>query len=63
MALVTEFRRTGVVAVCQWIENPLQLQVARDAGAGWLQGRLLGAPALHCLPVADIRRRREREAA
>jgi len=45
----------------QCIENPLQLQVARDAGADWLQGKLIGRPALNCLPV--IRPRRPREAA
>lgn len=51
MGLAAEFRRLGVVAVCQWIENPLQLQVARDVGVDWLQGRLLGRPTGRCVPV------------
>lgn len=63
MGLTAEFRRMGVVAVCQWIENPLQLQVARDVGVDWLQGRLLGRPQPRCVPTLPDRPRRERAAA
>ena len=56
-----EIHGLGLTVVSQCIENPLQLQVARDAGADWLQGNLIGRPALNCLPV--IRPRRPREAA
>ena len=63
MGLMGEFRRMGVVAVCQWVENPLQLQVARDVGVDWLQGRLLGRPQPRCVPTLPDRPRRERAAA
>lgn len=53
-----EIRRLGMGAVCQCIENPLQLEVAREAGVDWLQGHLLGRPAAHCLPVPRPRRPR-----
>jgi len=56
-----EIHGLGLTVVSQCIENPLQLQVARDAGADWLQGNLIGRPALNCLPV--IRPRRPRQAA
>ena len=59
--LSAEIRRLGAQVVCQCIENPLQLQVAQDAGVDWLQGYRLGRPASHCLPL--VRPRRPREAA
>lgn len=46
-----EVRRLGMRVVCQCIENPLQLQVAGDAGVDWLQGHLVGRPAVNCQPV------------
>lgn len=54
-----EIRRLGVLVVCQCIENPLQLQAAREAGVDWLQGYLLGRPAPACLPLPKPRRPRE----
>ena len=59
--LAAEARRLGLQLAIQCIENPLQLQVAREAGADWLQGHLLGRPAVGCLPV--VRPRRPRRAA
>jgi EAL domain-containing protein (putative c-di-GMP-specific phosphodiesterase class I) len=56
--LSAEVRRLGMSVVCQCIENPLQLDVAREAGVDWLQGHLLGRPAAHCLPVPRPRRPR-----
>jgi EAL domain-containing protein (putative c-di-GMP-specific phosphodiesterase class I) len=46
-----ELQRLGMLSVCQWIETAQQLQLAKEAGATWLQGRLLGRPANHCLPI------------
>ena len=59
--LAAEARRLGLQLGIQCIENPLQLQVAREAGADWLQGHLLGRPAEACLPI--VRPRRPRRAA
>lgn len=56
--LAAEARRLGLQLAIQCIENPLQLQVAQEAGADWLQGYLLGRPAAGCLPVARLRRPR-----
>ena len=56
--LAAEARRLGLQLAIQCIENPLQLQVAREAGADWLQGHLLGRPAAGCLPIARPRRPR-----
>lgn len=54
--LSAEIRRLGMGVVCQCIENPLQRDVAREAGVDWLQGHLLGRPAAHCLPLPKPRR-------
>ena len=54
-----ELRRLNALVACQCIENPLQLQVARDAGVDWLQGYLLGRPSPACLPLPRPRRSRE----
>ena len=56
-----EIRRLGLRVVSQCIENPLQLQVAQDAGVDWLQGHVLGRPAAACRPI--VRTRRPRQAA
>jgi EAL domain-containing protein (putative c-di-GMP-specific phosphodiesterase class I) len=53
-----EIHRLGFQVVSQCIENPLQIQVAGDAGADWLQGHLIGRPAQHCLPIVSPRRPR-----
>ncbi len=52
-----EIRRLGAQVVGQCIENPLQIQVAQEAGVDWLQGYRLGRPAAHCLPVVRLRPR------
>ncbi len=54
--LCAEIRHFGLTMVCQCIENPLQLQVAHEAGVDWLQGRLIGRPAPGCVPVSPQRR-------
>jgi EAL domain-containing protein (putative c-di-GMP-specific phosphodiesterase class I) len=54
-----EIRGLGALVACQCIENPLQLQVARDAGVDWLQGYLIGRPAPACLPLPRPRHSRE----
>lgn len=46
-----ELRRLGFAVVSQFIENPLQRQVAQAAQVDWLQGHLIGRPAAHCLPI------------
>lgn len=53
-----EIHRLGLRVVCQCIENPLQRQVAQDAGVDWLQGHLIGRPVPHCLPIVQPRRPR-----
>nr|WP_286206646.1 EAL domain-containing protein [Thauera linaloolentis] len=55
-ALVPEIRRRGMLVVGQHIENAEQLQHAKELGADWLQGFLIGRPALDCRPVARPRR-------
>ena len=57
--LAVEARRLGLHLGIQCIENPLQLQVAREAGADWLQGNLVGRPAEACLPIVKPRRPRQ----
>lgn len=57
--LATEARRLGLQLGIQCIENPLQLEVAREVGADWLQGYLLGRPAEACLPIVKPRRPRQ----
>ena len=57
--LAAEARRLGLQLGIQCIENPLQLQVAREAGADWLQGNLVGRPAEACLPIVKPRRPRQ----
>ncbi|MCE1184538.1 MAG: EAL domain-containing protein [Rhodocyclales bacterium] len=49
--LSAEIRRLNSRMVCQYIENPLQLAVAREVGMDWLQGNLIGRPAIACRPV------------
>lgn len=57
--LAVELRRIGTAVICQCIENPLQSQVALEAGVEFVQGFLVGRPAEQCLPVASLRRPRE----
>lgn len=57
--LTVEVRRIGAAVICQCIENPLQSQVAQEAGVEFVQGFLVGRPAEQCLPVAGPRRPRE----
>ncbi len=55
-ALVAEIRRRGMQVVGQHIENAEQLQHAKELGVDWLQGFLIGRPALDCRPIARPRR-------
>jgi len=56
--MCAEIHQLGLLVVSQCIENPLQVQVARDAGADWLQGNALGRAALACRPSSPPRRPR-----
>lgn len=53
--LTRELHRMGLTVVCQCIETPWQLELARQAGADWLQGRLIAPPGDHCQSLARPR--------
>lgn len=49
--LVPEIHRLGMQVVIQFIETPLQRELALESGADWLQGYRIARPAPDCRPV------------